>query len=90
MSYTKKDKIEWITTNTDEGCIILDGCDNAIVGIAERNGLSPTLVYDYDKLVNVFIDQGMDYDEAIDWIETNVLNIVAGDTTPIILTRCPW
>jgi len=47
--------------------IVIDGCDDAIVGIAED-----CVVYDYHKLVDVFMKQGMTEDDAIEWIEYNI------------------
>ena len=42
------------------------GCDDAIVGLGHRCGCDTVVVYDYDKLVDVFIQQGMNEEESIE------------------------
>ena len=61
------------------------GCDEAIVGLGHRCGCESVVVYDYDKLVDVFIQQGMDEEESIEWIDYNILGAWKGEDTPIIL-----
>jgi len=61
------------------------GCDDAIVGLGHRCGCDTVVVYDYDKLVDVFIQQGMDEEESIEWIDYNILGAWVGDDTSIIL-----
>ena len=62
-----------------------DGCDAAIVGLGHRCSSDPVVVYDYNKLINVFIQQGMDEEESIEWVSYNILNAWIGEDTPIIL-----
>ena len=55
-----------------DGALILDGLDDAIAGVSD-GGL---LVYDYEKVVKVFMDRdGMDYDEAEEWVGHNVMGV---------------
>ena len=61
------------------------GCDDAIVGLGHRCGSDPVVVYDYNKLIDVFIQQGMDKEESIEWISYNILNAWIGEDTPIVL-----
>ena len=61
------------------------GCDDAIVGLGHRCGCDTVVVYDYDKLVDVFIQQGMNEEESIEWIDYNILGAWVGDDPPIIL-----
>lgn len=63
------------------------GCDDAIVGVVCRVNSEPALAYDYDKLVEVFIKQGMDREEAGEWVDFNIVNAWIGDDTPYILER---
>ena len=64
----------------DEHAIRFDDCDVAIIGY-DQNGY---IVYSYDKLVAVFILQGMTNDEAVEWIEYNVLPTNAGQCFTIV------
>jgi len=61
------------------------GCDAAIVGLGHRCGQESLVVYDYNKLIEVFIKQGMTAEESIEWIDFNILGAWIGEDTPIIL-----
>lgn len=61
------------------------GLDDAIVGYAERCGAVPALVYDSEKLLQAFINQGMEREEALEWIEFNIANAYIGDDTPYLM-----
>jgi len=68
-----------------EGAVVFDGCDEAIVGYASRINFEPVVVYSYNLLVQVFIKQGMTEDEAIEWVDYNVVGSWVGERTPLIL-----
>mgnify|MGYP001427759673 CR=1 len=55
----------------NEEAIVLEGedLDDAILGTSEEG----ILIYNYDLLVDAFKKQGMDTDEAREWIDFNVL-----------------
>ena len=53
--------------------LMADGFDEALIGRAERGG-STLLVYDFDKCVDVLMDQGgVDRDEAVEYMDFNVV-----------------
>ena len=55
-----------------EGALILDGLNDAIVGVSDC-GL---LIYDYDKTIKIFMERdGMTTEEAIEWIDYNVMGV---------------
>ena len=58
-----------------DDAIRFDGLDGAIVG-HNHNG---HLVYDYDLMVKIFMDEGMSEDEAAEWVEYNVVGVNAGN-----------
>lgn len=58
----------------------------AIVGVAERLGLGPTVVYDRSKLIKAFIDDGMDEEEAEEWVSFNIDGAYIGEKTPLLQT----
>jgi hypothetical protein len=58
-----------------EDAIQFDGLDYAIVGTSHDG----YYVYDYDRMIQCFIaDSDMNEDEAIEWIDYNVLGTNAG------------
>lgn len=64
--------------------IIMDGFDDAIVGI-DTDG---RVVYDYDKMTEVLINRdGMEYEEASEYIDYNCIRALPyyGEMRPIIM-----
>ena len=67
-------------------CLIADGLADAIIGITA--GINPQgmcVVYDYDKCVEIFIQEGMSWTEAIEWMEFNVVTAYVGENTPVFV-----
>jgi hypothetical protein len=66
----------------------IDGCDAALIGSAsvwQGNHRVETYIYDGQKLIEVFMDQGMKEHEALEWIEYNIEGAYVGPATPIIM-----
>lgn len=70
-----------------EGAIVLDNCDAAIIGYGGQHGTEPVLIYDYDLLVGVFMKNGLNDEEAIEYVDHNIVGLWAGERTPIIMFR---
>lgn len=71
----------------DEEIILFDGMEDAFLGIAERfedHGHVYFAVYSYEKMV-LIVEEDMDVDDAIDYLEFNVVGLYAGPGTPAIL-----
>tara|TARA_R100000908_G_C3748458_1_gene143377 strand:+ start:959 stop:1225 length:267 start_codon:yes stop_codon:yes gene_type:complete len=72
------------------GALAADGLDDAIIGYGQQFPREPLLVYDYDKCVEIFMSQGMSHEEAIEWMEFNVVSAYMGEGTPIFIKVIPW
>jgi len=62
--------------------------NKAIAGIAsvwQGNQRVDTLIYSGHKLVEIFMDEGMTDEEALEWISFNIEGAYMGPTTPIIM-----
>jgi hypothetical protein len=62
--------------------------DKAIAGIAtvwQKNQRVETLIYSGQKLMEIFMDEGMTDEEAIEWIAFNIEGAYMGLSTPIIM-----
>ena len=70
-----------------DSVLMIDGCESAIIGWFERCGQGPLLIYDYEKLVAHFVKEGMDEDEAEEWISFNIEGAWMGKGTPAIMHR---
>jgi len=73
--------------NRNDSVLMIDGCESAIIGWFERCGQGPLLIYDYEKLVTHFVKEGMDEDEAEEWISFNIEGAWMGKGTPAIMHR---
>lgn len=64
----------------DEEFLKADGLDEAVIGVEEDE---MRLVYSVDKCIEIFMSQGMEYDEALEFFDYNVRGAWMGDKTPI-------
>jgi hypothetical protein len=67
-----------ITINNPEA-IFWNDCDDAIIGHTEDY----RFVYSIEKLYEVFVNQGMTYEDSIEWVNYNILNAYVGEFTPL-------
>lgn len=67
-----------------EDAIFWDGLDEAIVGVAERINLS-VVAYDIDKIIEILMRDGMDYEEAVEYYDYNIGGAWVGELTPVHL-----
>ena len=71
----------------DEGALFVAGFESALLGVAVQFA-HEVAVYDYDKCLDILIERdNMDIEEAIDYMEYNVLGAYAGKSTPVFLIR---
>jgi hypothetical protein len=64
----------------EEEFLKADGLDEAVIGVEEDE---MRLVYSVDKCIEIFMSQGMEYDEALEFFDYNVRGAWMGDKTPI-------
>lgn len=64
-----------------------DGFDEAIIGVASRCGSNDLIAYDSSKCLTILMERdGMDYEEALEFFEYNVIGAYMGENTPIFIT----
>jgi hypothetical protein len=69
-----------------EGAIILDGLDEAIIGIVEEFGNGPRILYSKEKIIDILVERdGMTSEEAIEYYDFNILGLYAGEQNPVFL-----
>ncbi|CAK0762387.1 conserved hypothetical protein [Gammaproteobacteria bacterium] len=81
--------------------IILDGFNEAIIGLGERINLGPVVAYDVEKILNILaLDMEVDesdlqegetienvkYSMALEYFEYNILGAWMGEFTPVFIT----
>lgn len=71
----------------DDELLEISGAEAAILGTVWRCGQAPFVVYDYEKLVDFFVQEGMTHDDAEEWISYNIEGAWVGPNTPGVLRR---
>ena len=75
---------EIVTDTYGDGMVFLDDHDNALLGVSRAACNSePCMVYSVGALLANLMKDGMDEEEASEWIETNMVGAYLGDHTPI-------
>ena len=65
-----------------DGLLFADGFDDAILGVARQGGKDYVVCYSLQKMVNV-LSKDMDREDALEYLDYNVLGAYYGDDTPI-------
>ena len=68
-----------------EDIVLFDDIPEAFMGIAERFGREPVAAYDYDKCIEIYMEDGCTYEEAEEHFGFNVIGAWVGDRTPVFL-----
>ena len=68
-----------------EEIVLFDDIPDAFVGVAERFGMEPVAAYDYDKCIEMYMEDGCTHEEAVEHFSFNVIGTWAGDRTPVFL-----
>tara|TARA_R100000664_G_scaffold19217_3_gene28360 strand:- start:457 stop:723 length:267 start_codon:yes stop_codon:yes gene_type:complete len=82
MKMDAKDRLEFIEDNYPNA-LIANGFDDAIIGIVERYGMNPVVLYNKDKCLQILQNRdGMSESEAIDFYYYNIVGAYMGEHTP--------
>lgn len=73
--------LEILEVYQDEELLMVDGFDEAVIGI---EALRMRLVYDINKMRTILVERDkMTFEEAMDFLDHNVLGSYVGEQTPI-------
>lgn len=64
--------------------IMWDGMDEAAIGIAGRCGKPILVVYDYEKCIQAVMKQGLTYEQAMEYVDFNIVGAWVGEHTPLM------
>jgi hypothetical protein len=68
-----------------DGCLMADGFEEALIGFGTRFN-NPVTIYDLNKCIAILVDgDGMSQEEALEYMDFNVLGAYVGEETPIFL-----
>mgnify|MGYP003108480193 FL=1 len=65
----------------EEECLTADGFDDALVGCTY--GANVVAVYDINKMVEILMNEGTDYEDAVEFLDYNVVGAHLGEKTPL-------
>ena len=69
-----------------EGAVLLDGLNDAIIGVVEEFGNSPRVLYSKLKILSILCERdNMTTEEAVEFYDYNILGLYAGEQNPIFL-----
>jgi hypothetical protein len=69
-----------IETFPDETFMFADGFDDAIIGICE---VTNRIIYSKQRIIEILMEEGMEYDDALDYFGYNIAGGYVGEMTPI-------
>ena len=75
------DKEHLMEVLAEEECLTADGFDDALVGCTY--GANVVAVYDIQRMIDVLVNEGMDHDDAVEFLEYNVVSAYLGEKTPL-------
>ena len=67
--------------------IVYPDLEEALVGVVSRFGQSDIACYDYHKVIEIYMQQGMSQEEAVEYFEFNTIGSWLGETTPCFIKR---
>jgi hypothetical protein len=74
----------------EEKLVKADGFEDAIIGVGGRINMPEFLIYSYNKCVKILMKrEGWTHEEAIEWMDYNVVGSWVGETTPIFIHEIP-
>lgn len=75
------DKEHLMQVLEEEECLTADGFDDALVGCTY--GANVVAVYDIQRMIEVLVNEGMEHDDAVEFLDYNVVGTYLGDKTPL-------
>jgi hypothetical protein len=73
--------LEILEVYQDEELLMVDGFDEAVIGV---EALKMRLVFDINKMRTILVERDkMTFEEAMDFLDHNVLGTYVGEQTPI-------
>ena len=69
----------------EDGMLLLDDMDDAIIGLASRSGQNTVVAYSIDKIIEILMASGMEYSKALEHYSFSIEGKYMGENTPIFI-----
>jgi hypothetical protein len=81
-----KKELEEYLSYLDQEIMLMDGFEEAFIGLSKRCGQPTLATYSFSKMVQVLIDRdGLDEMDAVEYIDYNCTGAWMGELTPIVV-----
>jgi hypothetical protein len=85
---TRFEQIQRALEDENPEALLADGFEDALVGVVRRCGQPTLAAYSYARALEVLMMRdGMEYDDAVEWMEFNVVGAWFGPHTPAWLVE---
>ena len=74
------DKEQLMEILAEEECLTADGFEDALVGCTY--GANVVAVYDINKMIEILVEEGMEYEDAVEFLDYNIVGAYVGEKTP--------
>ena len=64
---------------------LINGMDDAFIGICERIGMLPVAAYDTEKCIKI-LEEDMEHEDAVDYFGFNIIGAWEGEGTAVFIT----
>lgn len=81
---SNSEKIRAYLEDLNPEALLMDGFDDALIGIASQFSNGPIALYDRSKCIEVLMRDGATWEEAEEYFSFNCEGAWLGKTTPII------
>jgi hypothetical protein len=82
---TVREFIEEYDMDDDSPVLVADDLEEAFIGLSYRFNDGPLATYDRTKVLEIYIRDGMSYEEAEEFFGFNVIGAWAGEKTPVFM-----
>ena len=78
-------------SETHPDVLLMDGLDDAIIGTSQRINEPVLAVYSWEKIINILVERDdMDFEDAVEFVEFNILGSWVGENTAIVVMPLDW
>ena len=81
--------IDQVIDSLDQETIVFPDLEQALVGVVSRFGQDDIACYDYHQVIEIYMQQGMSYEEAVEYFDFNTIGSWLGETTPCFIRKEP-
>ena len=79
--------IDLVMDDLNDDTVVYPDLQVAFVGVVMRMGQPDIVCYDYDKVIEKYMQDGMTKDEAREYFDFNTVGAWHGETTPCFLRK---